>query len=249
MEEIKQWLEAEDRTAAHGVVLLKKHSKNKNVITAIDKDIAKGEYKKEGVLASLQYQLSKLLKGSVLAVKKITKNTAADQNLKDAETPVNIEGNKSENLLFGESKFVDLSKLPVELQEKYIGIKDGWKAISELHTQLQDEKLADADRAEVLDKLLRTADFINQAWFHIRAFCDATPEAAKEELPEVLNPTGQALIDAYRRLSVARDNISRVKNEIENLKDVKAIQKRQDKIVGWETEIAECKVTLQGIQF
>lgn len=257
MEAIKKWLKAKTKETSDGIALLKKHSKNLNVINSIEKDAAKGEYKQAHVLNTLEYHLAKII-GTVPAAVKPKKDSSKKDDQKDGapadvgkdeDTEKDIAGS-AKNLIFGDSKFIDLSKLPDDLKEKYVGQQDGWKAIGEYHTILQDETLTEEKRAETLDLLLRTADAINDSWMQIRAFCDVTPEVLKvEELPIQLNGTGQDLIDAYRRLGIARDNISRVKKELERVKDPEKRNSRMEKITGWELEIEACKKTLEGIRF
>lgn len=259
MEEIIQWLEAapSEKTISTGLALLKAHCRNRNVIDAIERDIKKGAYKEPHVLTSIAYQLSKLANVTpppvvVATAEVVDPNawTTPASAAPDSEAPTGDAVVGNPNLIFGDSQLVDLTKLPAALQEKYVGIKDGWKMVSELHTVLQNMKLEDADRAEALDKIIRIKDSIDEAWGQIRAFCDVTPGVQKvEEMPDCNNAAGQDLIDAYKRLVLVRNNIGRAQNELKTLKDAKAIAKRNESIAGWEKETEECKVILAGIQF
>ncbi len=240
MEEIKQWLADQNRNIVQGFDLLKKNSKNSNVIKAIDRDMSK-PYKQDYVREMLDHHLGKL--AGVTASQPVTIEVATDEKqTKDSQ--------QGTGFIFADSKLIDLEKLPTELQEKYIGIKDGYKAMSEYHTILQDEKATDDERAAALQKLEATNDSINDAWQQIKAYCDVKPEAKKvETFPENLNEFGQNLIDAYKRFYTAKDNISRVEKELVGMKDEKKIAKKTEAINGWKNEMEDCKVILSGIRF
>lgn len=248
MQEVKEWLDNENRTAADGVALYGKYGRNPNIKKHLDRCLA-DKRRNADCIAKCIWELGKIANVKPILPATVAKvgaqAPAGDQELGD-KTP----DATGANLIFGDSALVDLTKLPAPLQEKYVGIKDAWKFISELHTILQNETTTEEERAEALDQMLAAKDSIDESWAQIRAFCDVTPEAKKvEELPENPNVTGQQLIDAYKRLVLVRGNISRAQKELETLKDAKAIGKRKDSIAGWEKEIEECKATLAGFQF
>lgn len=247
MQEVKEWLADESRTAADGVALYGKYGRNPNIKKHLDRCLA-DKRRNADCIAKCIWELGKITSVKTVLPKNTMEGREAPTN--DQNPSNNNSDATGANIIFGDSALVDLSKLPAPLQEKYVGIKDAWKFISELHTILQNETTTEEERAEALDQMLAAKDSIDEAWAQIRAFCDVTPEAKKvEELPKNHSVTGQQLIDAYKRLVLVRNNISRAQKELETLKDAKAIAKRNDSIAGWEKEIEECNSTLAGIQF
>jgi D-ribose pyranose/furanose isomerase RbsD len=230
-EQIKEWLESEEKDFNQGLQLYIEASHNRSVMLYLQR---KNNHEK------LTYELNKLLKQVPARLEKQQAIPFASKaNITNKKSRNRVEKSSTHKIL--QPRKIDREKLPEDLQKVYDSVGDQYKIQRNLHEKM---KLAETDesRAQLREQLVEVDDYISKAWNAIDLFIKTGQEPKSEDKKDV---------DKLKAINSARSYISKGLNALEKLTDKKkeeriaAICERVDLLIKLDVSVkAETRAEL-----
>jgi hypothetical protein len=231
MQEIKDWLQSENKDFNAGLLLFQKYSRNRAILLylARKKDIEK-----------LEYELMKLAQFDDL--KPIEHQSPVSSNF-IKKPAVLTEADEVHKLM--QSRSVKREDLPEELQVIYDGIADAYKLQRVYHEKM---KLATTDeaRAELRDKVVECDNIIGFGWDQIDESINL-PDGKTPENPDVAKLVGAARTYLSRAIKDFKpENTAKILERVETLIKFKASVKAETRLKLIELHVIEENSNLLG---